>query len=75
VLLLTDTKEALPVDPAENLGIIWISITESNPVCPVLSQAMFFSHCLQSRGTDCHLHLKLGKNIKNFGACQLKKQK
>ena len=49
-------QKALPVDPAENFGIIGICVAEGDPVGPVLGEAVFLSHGFESGRADCHLH-------------------
>jgi hypothetical protein len=53
-------EKVLPINPAENFGIVRIGVAEGDPVGPVLCETVFLCHGFESGRADCHLHQDVG---------------
>ena len=53
-------QQSLPVDPAEDLGIVRVGIAEGDPVGPVLGEPVLFRHSFEPGSADGHLHQDVG---------------
>ena len=57
------TRHALaysPVDPTEDLRVVWVGGAVGDPVGPVLCEAVLLRHRLQPGGADRQLHHDVG---------------